>query len=189
MGVDDKRASAILRACRSAPHLEEAADMDLPEAMRRRQLVPGIRAMDRRRGTATLQRGSRRPHHGQPGAAERQVGGTRAGGRLPLTGDAVGRWHHPACWQRARSAPSPTDLPLTAPLHDGGTARRPRLTLREVASRRSGADRACGGDRGLSEPLIHVRAREETPVCPDHSVMGRHSASRSTTSRQARCAC
>ncbi|MEU7028980.1 DNA-3-methyladenine glycosylase 2 family protein [Streptomyces sp. NPDC046275] len=41
-GVDDKRASAILRACRYAPRLEEAADMDLPEAMRRLQLVPGI---------------------------------------------------------------------------------------------------------------------------------------------------
>ncbi|WP_327740521.1 DNA-3-methyladenine glycosylase 2 family protein (plasmid) [Streptomyces nojiriensis] len=41
-GVDDKRASAILRACRYAPRLEEAADMDLPEAMRRLQLVPGL---------------------------------------------------------------------------------------------------------------------------------------------------
>ena len=36
-----------------------------------------------------------------------------------------------------------------------------------------------------------VRTCEQTPVsvCPDHSVTGRHSASRSTTSRQARCAC
>ncbi|OEJ22951.1 3-methyladenine DNA glycosylase [Streptomyces agglomeratus] len=41
-GVDDKRASAILRACRYAPRLEEAAGMELAEALRRLQLVPGI---------------------------------------------------------------------------------------------------------------------------------------------------
>ncbi|MGW7197344.1 DNA-3-methyladenine glycosylase family protein [Streptomyces chryseus] len=41
-GVEDKRASAIVRACRCASRLEEAADMDLPDAMRRLQLVPGI---------------------------------------------------------------------------------------------------------------------------------------------------
>ncbi|MGA4960337.1 DNA-3-methyladenine glycosylase family protein [Streptomyces lavendulocolor] len=41
-GVDDKRASTILRACRYAPRLEEAAAMHLPDAMRRLQLIPGI---------------------------------------------------------------------------------------------------------------------------------------------------
>lgn len=41
-GVDRSRAAAILRACSYAPSLEEAAAMALPEAMNRRQLVPGV---------------------------------------------------------------------------------------------------------------------------------------------------
>ncbi|TXS55452.1 DNA-3-methyladenine glycosylase family protein [Streptomyces sp. t39] len=41
-GVDDKRASTILRAVRSARRLEEAASMPAPEAMARLELIPGI---------------------------------------------------------------------------------------------------------------------------------------------------
>ncbi|MFB6698390.1 hypothetical protein [Streptomyces rubiginosohelvolus] len=41
-GVDWSRAAAILRACSYAPRLEEADVMALPEAMNRRQLVPGV---------------------------------------------------------------------------------------------------------------------------------------------------
>ncbi|NBM18204.1 DNA-3-methyladenine glycosylase [Streptomyces sp. GC420] len=41
-GVDNKRASTILRAVRVASRLEEAASMDEEAAMRRLQLVPGI---------------------------------------------------------------------------------------------------------------------------------------------------
>ncbi|MFI1530750.1 DNA-3-methyladenine glycosylase family protein [Streptomyces griseus] len=41
-GVDRSRAAAILRACSYAPRLEEAAAMELPEAMARLQLIPGI---------------------------------------------------------------------------------------------------------------------------------------------------
>ncbi|MGW4359631.1 DNA-3-methyladenine glycosylase family protein [Streptomyces californicus] len=41
-GVDRSRAAAILRACPYASRLEEAASMELPEAMARLQLIPGI---------------------------------------------------------------------------------------------------------------------------------------------------
>ncbi|WP_374207725.1 DNA-3-methyladenine glycosylase [Streptomyces sp. XM4193] len=41
-GVDGKRSAAVLRACRVAPRLEEAAGMPLPQALHRLQLVPGI---------------------------------------------------------------------------------------------------------------------------------------------------
>ena len=41
-GVDAKRSSTILRAVRAARRLEEAATMELPEAMARLQLIPGI---------------------------------------------------------------------------------------------------------------------------------------------------
>ncbi|QCX77025.1 3-methyl-adenine DNA glycosylase II [Streptomyces sp. YIM 121038] len=41
-GVDDKRASAILRAARVAARLEEAAAMPVEEARARLELVPGI---------------------------------------------------------------------------------------------------------------------------------------------------
>ncbi|MFE7384093.1 DNA-3-methyladenine glycosylase family protein [Streptomyces zhihengii] len=41
-GVDDKRASTILRAVRAARRLEEAAAMPAPEAMARLELIPGI---------------------------------------------------------------------------------------------------------------------------------------------------
>ncbi|MFC7221034.1 DNA-3-methyladenine glycosylase family protein [Streptomyces polyrhachis] len=40
--VDSKRAATVVRAARVAPRLEEAAAMDLPAAMHRLQLVPGI---------------------------------------------------------------------------------------------------------------------------------------------------
>lgn len=45
------------------------------------------------------------------------------------------------------------------------------------------------GTPEVGEPVWRTRHGEHHPVRPDHSVMGRHSASRSTTSRQARCAC
>ncbi|MEV6162999.1 DNA-3-methyladenine glycosylase 2 family protein [Streptomyces sp. NPDC052052] len=41
-GVDAKRSATILRAVRVARRLEEAAAMELPEAMARLELVPGI---------------------------------------------------------------------------------------------------------------------------------------------------
>ncbi|MFI1647574.1 DNA-3-methyladenine glycosylase 2 family protein [Streptomyces avidinii] len=41
-GVDAKRSDTILRAVRVANRLEEAAAMDLPEAVRRLEAVPGI---------------------------------------------------------------------------------------------------------------------------------------------------
>ncbi|WP_069884102.1 DNA-3-methyladenine glycosylase family protein [Streptomyces luteocolor] len=41
-GVDNKRASTILRAVARAPRLEEAAAMDPPEARARLELIPGI---------------------------------------------------------------------------------------------------------------------------------------------------
>ncbi|MEU8571706.1 DNA-3-methyladenine glycosylase 2 family protein [Streptomyces pathocidini] len=41
-GVDDKRAATIVRAARVAPRLEEAAGMELPAALARLRLVPGI---------------------------------------------------------------------------------------------------------------------------------------------------
>ncbi|MGW7552546.1 3-methyladenine DNA glycosylase [Streptomyces sp. WAC 06783] len=41
-GVDDKRSATILRAVRVARRLEEAAAMDLPDALHRLQLVQGI---------------------------------------------------------------------------------------------------------------------------------------------------
>lgn len=41
-GVDDKRSSTILRAVRVARRMEEAAAMELPEAMARLELIPGI---------------------------------------------------------------------------------------------------------------------------------------------------
>ncbi|MBB1243617.1 DNA-3-methyladenine glycosylase 2 family protein [Streptomyces durbertensis] len=41
-GVDDKRAATVLRACRVAARLEEAAAMPSDEASRRLRLVPGI---------------------------------------------------------------------------------------------------------------------------------------------------
>ncbi|MFJ8887560.1 DNA-3-methyladenine glycosylase family protein [Streptomyces sp. NPDC102402] len=41
-GVDAKRSATILRAVRVARRMEEAAAMDLPEAMARLQLIPGI---------------------------------------------------------------------------------------------------------------------------------------------------
>ncbi|WP_328538414.1 DNA-3-methyladenine glycosylase family protein [Streptomyces sp. NBC_00344] len=41
-GVDNKRASTILRAVRVARRLEEAAAMPLPEAVRRLELIPGV---------------------------------------------------------------------------------------------------------------------------------------------------
>nr|WP_165987220.1 DNA-3-methyladenine glycosylase 2 family protein [Streptomyces sp. YIM 98790] len=41
-GVDGKRSSAVLRAVRVAPRLEQAAAMELPDAMTRLQLVPGV---------------------------------------------------------------------------------------------------------------------------------------------------
>lgn len=41
-GVDGKRSAAIVRAARVAPRLEEAAGMELPAALARLQLVPGI---------------------------------------------------------------------------------------------------------------------------------------------------
>ncbi|MEI7032495.1 DNA-3-methyladenine glycosylase 2 family protein [Streptomyces pratensis] len=40
--VDAKRSATILRAVRAAPRLEEAATMDLPEALARLELIPGI---------------------------------------------------------------------------------------------------------------------------------------------------
>lgn len=41
-GVDNKRASTVLRAVRVARRLEEAAAMPLPDAARRLELIPGI---------------------------------------------------------------------------------------------------------------------------------------------------
>ncbi|MFG2997754.1 DNA-3-methyladenine glycosylase family protein [Streptomyces sp. NPDC048340] len=41
-GVDAKRSAAVVRAARVAGRLEEAAAMDLPEAVRRLEAVPGI---------------------------------------------------------------------------------------------------------------------------------------------------
>ncbi|MEE1929322.1 DNA-3-methyladenine glycosylase 2 family protein [Streptomyces sp. TRM 70351] len=41
-GVDGKRSATVLRACRVASRLEEAAAMALPDAMARLQAVPGI---------------------------------------------------------------------------------------------------------------------------------------------------
>ncbi|UGY95075.1 DNA-3-methyladenine glycosylase 2 family protein [Streptomyces gobiensis] len=41
-GVDTKRSSTVIRACRVAPRIEEAAAMDLASALRRLQLIPGI---------------------------------------------------------------------------------------------------------------------------------------------------
>lgn len=41
-GVDTKRAATILRAVRVARRLEEAAEMPLPEALHRLELIPGI---------------------------------------------------------------------------------------------------------------------------------------------------
>ncbi|WP_406394711.1 DNA-3-methyladenine glycosylase family protein [Streptomyces sp. NBC_00887] len=41
-GVDAKRSSTILRAVRAARRMEEAAAMELPEAMARLELIPGI---------------------------------------------------------------------------------------------------------------------------------------------------
>ncbi|MFH9615931.1 DNA-3-methyladenine glycosylase family protein [Streptomyces pratensis] len=41
-GVDAKRSATILRAVRVARRIEEAAAMELPEAMARLQLIPGI---------------------------------------------------------------------------------------------------------------------------------------------------
>ncbi|MFE9823511.1 DNA-3-methyladenine glycosylase family protein [Streptomyces sp. NPDC005791] len=41
-GVDAKRSATILRAVRVARRMEEAAAMELPEAMARLQLIPGI---------------------------------------------------------------------------------------------------------------------------------------------------
>ncbi|MFF5453272.1 DNA-3-methyladenine glycosylase family protein [Streptomyces sp. NPDC012950] len=41
-GVDDKRAATVLRACRAARRMEEAADMDPADARRRLELVPGV---------------------------------------------------------------------------------------------------------------------------------------------------
>ncbi|WP_069174328.1 DNA-3-methyladenine glycosylase family protein [Streptomyces griseus] len=41
-GVDSKRSATILRAVRVARRMEEAASMELPEAMARLQLIPGI---------------------------------------------------------------------------------------------------------------------------------------------------
>ncbi|MEU6680961.1 DNA-3-methyladenine glycosylase 2 family protein [Streptomyces sp. NPDC046925] len=41
-GVDRARAAAILRACQRAARLEEAAAMELPDAMIRLQAIPGI---------------------------------------------------------------------------------------------------------------------------------------------------
>ena len=41
-GVDAKRSSTILRAVRVARRMEEAAAMELPEAMARLELIPGI---------------------------------------------------------------------------------------------------------------------------------------------------
>ncbi|MEU5720022.1 DNA-3-methyladenine glycosylase 2 family protein [Streptomyces sp. NPDC020403] len=41
-GVDAKRSATILRAVRVARRMEEAASMELPEAMARLQLIPGI---------------------------------------------------------------------------------------------------------------------------------------------------
>ncbi|WP_447039401.1 DNA-3-methyladenine glycosylase family protein [Streptomyces sp. DSM 118878] len=41
-GVDDKRASTILRAVRVARRLEEAAEMEPPQARARLELIPGI---------------------------------------------------------------------------------------------------------------------------------------------------
>ncbi|RSS81070.1 DNA-3-methyladenine glycosylase 2 family protein, partial [Streptomyces sp. WAC02707] len=41
-GVDDKRAATILRACRVARRMEEAADMTPAEARKRLELIPGV---------------------------------------------------------------------------------------------------------------------------------------------------
>lgn len=41
-GVDGKRSATVLRAVRLAPRLEQAAAMELPDALRRLQAVPGV---------------------------------------------------------------------------------------------------------------------------------------------------
>lgn len=41
-GVDNKRSATVIRAAQRAPRMEEAASMELTEAMRRLQLIPGI---------------------------------------------------------------------------------------------------------------------------------------------------
>jgi 3-methyladenine DNA glycosylase/8-oxoguanine DNA glycosylase len=41
-GVDSKRSATVIRAARRAPRLEEAAGMELPDALTRLQLIPGI---------------------------------------------------------------------------------------------------------------------------------------------------
>jgi 3-methyladenine DNA glycosylase/8-oxoguanine DNA glycosylase len=41
-GVDSKRSAAVIRAAQRAPRLEEAASMELDDAMARLQLIPGI---------------------------------------------------------------------------------------------------------------------------------------------------
>jgi 3-methyladenine DNA glycosylase/8-oxoguanine DNA glycosylase len=41
-GVDNKRSATVIRAAQRAPRLEEAASMELAEAMSRLQLIPGI---------------------------------------------------------------------------------------------------------------------------------------------------
>ncbi|SFC11807.1 3-methyladenine DNA glycosylase/8-oxoguanine DNA glycosylase [Streptomyces aidingensis] len=41
-GVDGKRSATVLRAVRLAPRLEQAAAMELPDALARLQLVPGV---------------------------------------------------------------------------------------------------------------------------------------------------
>ncbi|MFB7031766.1 MULTISPECIES: DNA-3-methyladenine glycosylase family protein [unclassified Streptomyces] len=41
-GVDDKRAATVLRVCRVARRMEEAADMDPAGARRRLELIPGV---------------------------------------------------------------------------------------------------------------------------------------------------
>ncbi|MEU6940100.1 hypothetical protein ABZ943_25895, partial [Streptomyces rubiginosohelvolus] len=52
-GVDRSRKAAILRPCSYAPRLEGAAAMEMPVAMARLQLVPGIGPWARRRGLPT----------------------------------------------------------------------------------------------------------------------------------------
>lgn len=147
----------------------------------------------RGRGTATMSPWSQR-------LTQRHT----PGGRSPVPSAGAGlcseRWNSVGFVQRRPAVSRPGSVRLrasTSPsLSSTRSATRPNAELSDQPSTSASpraAVRRSANDAPQSDAskqrAVSVRACEQTPVCPAHSVMGRHSTSRSTTSRQARCAC
>lgn len=124
-GVDAKRSATVLRAARRAPRLEEAAGMELAEALRRLQAIPGIGPWT---AAETLQRSNGAPDALTVGDLHlpRIVGYTLTGERNADDADML-RLLAPYEGQRHRAA----RLILTAGRVP--PRRQPRYAIRDIA--------------------------------------------------------